>query len=147
MESTGGGRMKKYIGTKIIEAEPREGADRREGYKVIYKDGYSSWSPKEAFEEAYVALDSIPNKLSVEAIESKIAKTDLLRVPDTTTTICVLHLENGYVVTGNSACIDPKEFSEEIGASIAYENALNKVWELEGYLLAQRRFEAGLTKE
>ncbi len=147
MESIRGGRMKKYIGTKIIEAEPREGADRREGYKVIYKDGYSSWSPKEAFEESYVAIDSIPNKLSVEAIESKIVKNDLLRVPNTTTMLCVLFLENGFTVVGKSACIDPEEFQEEIGASIAYEDALNKIWELEGYLLAQRRFEAGLTKE
>lgn len=139
--------MKKYIGTKIIDAEPRQGADGRDGYKVVYKDGYTSWSPTEAFEEAYVAIDSIPNKLSVESIESKIANTDLIRVPNTTTTLCFLHLENGYTVVGKSACIDPKEYQEEIGASIAYEDALNKVWELEGYLLAQRRFEAGLTKE
>ena len=139
--------MKKYIGTKMIEAEPREGADGRDGYKVVYKDGYTSWSPKEAFEESYVAIDSIPNKLSVEAIESKVKDTNLLRVPNTTTTLCILYLENGYTVVGKSACIDPKEYQEEIGASIAYEDALNKVWELEGYLLAQRRFEAGLTKE
>lgn len=147
MESIGDRRMKKYIGTKIIDAEPRQGADGRDGYKVVYKDGYTSWSPTEAFEEAYVAIDSIPNKLSVEAIESKIVNNDLLRVPNTTTTLCILHLENGYTVVGKSACIDLNEFSEEIGASIAYEDALNKVWELEGYLLAQRRFEAGLTKE
>ncbi len=44
--------MKTYIGTKMIEAEP-ELKDGKEGYKVTYKDGYTSWSPKEAFEEAY----------------------------------------------------------------------------------------------
>lgn len=147
MESIGSERMKKYIGTKIIEAEPREGADRRDGYKVVYKDGYSSWSPKEAFEEAYVAIEDIPNRLTPELLDGKIVQQDLITVPGTTTTICVLHLQNGFTVMGKSACIDPKEFNEDIGASIAFEDAMNKVWELEGYLLAQRRYEAGLTKE
>ena len=44
--------MRSYIGTKRIEAEPE--ADRLdEGYKVVYPDGYESWSPKATFEEAY----------------------------------------------------------------------------------------------
>lgn len=44
--------MKKYIGTKKVEAEPQE-KDGKQGYKVAYKDGYVSWSPKDVFEEAY----------------------------------------------------------------------------------------------
>ena len=48
--------MKTYIGTKIIEAvrEDRRTHERcDEGYKVVYPDGYESWSPKDAFEAAY----------------------------------------------------------------------------------------------
>lgn len=41
-----------YIGTKIINAEPEE-LNGRAGYRVIYPDGYASWSPAEIFEEAY----------------------------------------------------------------------------------------------
>lgn len=41
-----------YIGTKIINAEPQV-QDGRRGYRVIYPDGYSSWSPAETFEGAY----------------------------------------------------------------------------------------------
>ena len=48
--------MKKYIGVKIIKAEPLE-KDGKPGYMVKYKDGYESWSPKEVFEEAYRELD------------------------------------------------------------------------------------------
>lgn len=44
--------MKKYIGVKLIEAEPMTNKDK-EGYKVVYPDGYVSWSPKEVFEKAY----------------------------------------------------------------------------------------------
>lgn len=56
-----------YIGTKLIRALPmdevtflhdvkKQGVTNREtrpGYKVIYPDGYESWSPKEIFEAAY----------------------------------------------------------------------------------------------
>lgn len=44
--------MKCYIGSKIIQAKPHESAGKP-GYKVIYPDGYISWSPKDVFEEAY----------------------------------------------------------------------------------------------
>ena len=33
--------------------------DGKPGYKVKYKDGYESWSPKEVFEEAYRELDCL----------------------------------------------------------------------------------------
>jgi len=58
--------MDKYIGTKIIEAEPAtcpkevNGHPVGEmGYKVKYPDGYVSWSPKDVFEKAYLKI--IPN--------------------------------------------------------------------------------------
>ena len=51
--------MKKYIGIKQIEAEPME-KDGKEGYRVQYPDGYVSWSPKEAFEEAYSEVGKNP---------------------------------------------------------------------------------------
>ena len=72
--------MKTYIGTKIINAEPMSRYDfveeqvlkdnpsyvdadtvsipPKEGYKVIYEDGYESWSPKETFERAYREITS-----------------------------------------------------------------------------------------
>lgn len=53
--------MQTYIGCKIIQAEPMnedmgrisDGGPPRSGYRVVYPDGYISWSPKEVFEEAY----------------------------------------------------------------------------------------------
>jgi len=50
-------------------------------------------------------------------------------------TFCVLILRNGFTVTGESACASPENFDAEIGRKIARENAINKVWMLEGYLL------------
>ena len=60
--------MKKYIGTKMIQAKPMNRGEYNkyrgweipsnenptdEGYLVKYEDGYESWSPKGVFEKAY----------------------------------------------------------------------------------------------
>lgn len=58
-------------------------------------------------------------------------------------TFCVLILKNGFTVTGESACASPENFNEEIGRKIARDNARNKIWLLEGYLLRQRLHEQG----
>jgi Phage protein (N4 Gp49/phage Sf6 gene 66) family len=53
-------------------------------------------------------------------------------------TFCVLVLRNGYTVTGESACVSPDNFDAAIGKKIARENARQKIWVLEGYLLQER---------
>lgn len=52
-------------------------------------------------------------------------------------TFCVLVLKNGFTVTGESACASAENFDAEIGKRIAKENAVNKIWMLEGYLLRE----------
>ena len=73
--------MKKYVGTKVIEAKPMNRGDYNKyrgreipadenptdnGYLVKYPDGYESWSPAYAFEEAYREYDE--NKLPATAV-------------------------------------------------------------------------------
>lgn len=67
--------MKTYIGTKIIQAEPAE-KDGKDGYKVVYPDGYESWSPKDVFEEAYREVTGMSFGLAIEAAKKghKIAR-------------------------------------------------------------------------
>ncbi|WP_175872010.1 Gp49 family protein [Burkholderia sp. BCC0397] len=57
-------------------------------------------------------------------------------------TFCVLVLRNGFTVTGESACASPENFDAEIGRKIARANAVEKIWQLEGYLLKQRLHDA-----
>ena len=59
--------LKLYIGTKLIlgtpmdqitflttiKGLPKPNYENSHGYKVIYPDGYVSWSPKDVFENAY----------------------------------------------------------------------------------------------
>lgn len=67
-----------------------------------------------------------------------------VRMPDGRTTICELTLLNGFTVRGESSCVFVENFDEDIGRSIAKEAAVGKVWQLEGYLLAQRHYEHAL---
>lgn len=56
-------------------------------------------------------------------------------------TFCVLVLENGFTVTGESACASPENFDAELGRKIARANAVNKIGPLEGYVLRQKLHE------
>ena len=92
------GKLKQYIGTKLIQAAPAlriddgDGNVRIEllddvpitlpsdtvdmGYKVIYPDGYESWSPLDAFKAAYRPTDGMNFGLALEATKmgKKIAR-------------------------------------------------------------------------
>ena len=59
-----------------------------------------------------------------------------------TLTFCVITLENGFTVTGESACASPENFNADIGKEIAYDNAREKIWMLEGYLLKEKLHQA-----
>lgn len=50
-------------------------------------------------------------------------------------TFCVLVLNNGFTVTGESACASPENFNVEVGRTIARRNAVDKIWPLLGYEL------------
>lgn len=54
-------------------------------------------------------------------------------------TFCVLTLRNGAKVTGvNYGPVSAANFNPLVGREMARENAIDKVWELEGYLLRER---------
>ena len=79
--------MKKYIGTKLVKAEPMtkgEASEKhllksgivitdedasQEGYVVEYEDGYTSWSPKDVFEKSYRIAETFQDRLHIEEQE------------------------------------------------------------------------------
>lgn len=56
-------------------------------------------------------------------------------LPLTLLTFCVLVLQNGFTVTGESACVTPENFDADIGRKVAREKAKEKIWPLLGYVL------------
>ena len=95
---------------------------------------------------AAVAAVANGNRVTTDLIDSKIKGITTYRLPDTTITIAVIAMENGFTVTGESACADPANFDEPIGKEMAINNAYDKIWPLEGYLLKERLFRDGLAK-
>lgn len=53
-------------------------------------------------------------------------------------TICVLVMENGFVVIGKSAPASPENFDPGKGKRFAYEDAIKQLWPLEGYALREK---------
>ncbi len=80
------------------------------------------------------------NKVTKEYIESKIKGVTFTLLPNKRTTVAQITLENGFTVEGQSACVSLENYNKELGEQIAFDNAFEKVWELEGYLLAQELF-------
>jgi len=72
--------MISYIGTKVVDAEImtdvefaetkgknfEEGHITKKGYRVVYPDGYDSWSPMEVFEQAYRPISHAEKALIVK---------------------------------------------------------------------------------
>jgi hypothetical protein len=71
------------------------------------------------------------------------APSPTMTVPLQLLTFCVLTLQSGFTVTGESACASPENFDTELGRKIARQNAINKVWPLMGYELKSRLHKAG----
>ena len=147
--------MDKYIGTKVIEAEPAIKKGKvvygvndpipktmeqvEEGYRVRYEDGYVSWSPKNVFEKAYMKI--IPNhnlktsiSISQEMVDGFIKKVKCTTLGNKTTLVTVV-LVNGFEMIEASTCVDPDNYSEEIGKEICLDRIKNRIWEFLGFML------------
>ncbi len=90
------------------------------------------------YEEEIQEKGLVGPRITEEHVERKIARTLYHLFPDTEVTICCLILENGYSVTGTSACASPENFDVDLGKKIAYDKAAQKIWGLEAYLLKER---------
>lgn len=76
-------------------------------------------------------------RLTPDLIDSVIQSVEY-HVFNNVLTVCCLTLKNGFTVTGESACASPENFNKELGEKIAFTNARDRIWQLEGYLLKER---------
>lgn len=77
-------------------------------------------------------------RLTPDDINNKIKGVTYTNLPSGKCVVCEITLENGFTVRGESACVSPKNFDQDIGNHIAYKNARDKIWQLEGYLLQEK---------
>ena len=102
-----------------------------------------------ASEHYFTAADGVAGAAAVGSLHCRHAEVDTTKeqapLPPyqahSLLTFCVCTLKNGFTVTGESACASPENFDAEIGRKVARDNAVSKVWMLEGYLLKQQLHE------
>ena len=116
--------MKTYIGTKVIDAEPMTRGEYNkyrgwqipadenpddEGYRVVYPDGYVSWSPKSVFEEAYreigdrkqLEMDLLTSKYTMVLVEREYKYNAphqyFVESSKDTKGLCYIHFQEGPI--------------------------------------------------
>lgn len=149
--------MSKFIGVKLIEAEPMtraewlfeseritaENASKMEaelGYRVIYENGYTSWSPKDVFEKAYLKIETNSRltksdiSISQSMVDNFIKEVETSTIGEKTTLVKVT-LVNGFEIIESSACVDKNNYSEDLGKEVCLNKIKDRVWYLLGFLL------------
>jgi hypothetical protein len=111
-----------------------------------YVDSFVGWQDTEHFNQAVQGAYNyrikglkMRDRVTPTRIEEVIKKEEFHKLTDTLT-LCVLTLENGFTVTGESACTDPKNYDKKIGEELSRNKAVEKIWPLEGYLLKQELY-------
>ena len=87
--------------------------------------------------EAESASVATAPRVTLESMQAKIVREEYA-VIDLLLTLCILKMENGFYVVGESAPASPANFDAELGKKFAYENAIRQLWKLEGYALRER---------
>ena len=77
-------------------------------------------------------------RLTPDMIDAAIKGEDYHVFPNGRTTVCCLTLRNGFAVVGESSAVSVENFDAEIGRKVARDNARQKIWAFEGYLLRER---------
>lgn len=77
-------------------------------------------------------------RVTPDQIDAKISAEAYHVFEGSCLTVCCLTLQNGFTVSGESACASPANFNAELGRKIAKAHARDKIWALEGYLLREK---------
>lgn len=106
------------------------------GYEVTYDGGYKSWSPKEVADAAYFVLDEKNDgtKILKEDVDKFLTNHVSYTVGPKTTVVLATTVTN-FDFVDSSACVDPKNYSQELGEQYALENIKNNLWSYLGFVL------------
>lgn len=86
--------------------------------------------------EEFLIATAVAPRVSKVMVDANVKKVE--HIYHGLLTICVITLQNGFTVTGESACASPENYRKETGEKISYENAYDKIWALMGYELKNK---------
>ena len=112
-----------------------------EGYEVTYPDGYKSQCPKDVADAAYYKLseDNDGTKILKEDVDNFITDVEVMTVGEKTTVVNA-HTLTGFDTVRHSSCVDPKNYSEELGKEYAMEEVVNNLWAHLGFVLQWAKY-------
>ena len=61
-------------------------------------------------------------------------------------TYVTVRMKNGFTLRESTTCVDPANYSEEIGKEICLKHIEDKIWFLLGYALQEKAFNEGKLK-
>ena len=124
-----------YMGIKQVIAWEAE-TEGKTGYAVKYSDGYTSWSPKDTFESAYLPMGRAGNgsRVTDEIIDNFIKSIDIQTIGEKTTLVRVT-LVNGFELVESSSCVVAANYSEKLGTEECLKKLREKIWLLLGFTL------------
>jgi hypothetical protein len=97
---------------------------------------------QEIEQEIQAAGANVAPRLCPEDIDAVIISKTFTLLSGGKTLVCELVLRNGFIVIGKSALVCVENDVPAIGERIAYDEARDRVWELEGYLLQERIYQS-----
>jgi hypothetical protein len=89
--------------------------------------------------EQVLAAAAVAPRVTLDQVNASIEGESYTVLPDGRTTVCQLVMAGGrFGVTGESACVSKENFNPEFGNPIARKAAVEKIWPLLGFSLAQK---------
>ncbi len=105
--------------------------------------------------EKECAANAVAPRVSLSDIESNIdyqltftldKASEAMGVPTVESfklmTVCALVMKNGFVFIGKSAPASAANFNAELGAKLAYEDAIRQIWPMMGFALREKLAQA-----
>lgn len=132
--------MKKALefGYECIVSELDDGV--QDGYLVTSSNG-ESWYSETVFSEEFYTLsrENDGTKILKEDVENFITDVDAITVGDKTTVVNA-HTLTGFDTVKHSSCVDPKNYSIELGKKYAMEEVISDLWGHLGFVLQWAKF-------
>ena len=101
---------------------------------------------KDIADAAYYKLskDNDGTKVLKEDVENFITDVEVITIGEKTTVVNA-HTLTGFDTVRHSSCVDPKNYSEELGKQYAMEEVVNSLWSHLGFVLQWAKY--GLNAE
>ena len=117
----------------MIHTDIRDGSKPVSDYKQPITDALR------VTDDLSKAVQKTPHRVTLDSMLQRIVHEEFIHptaLPSMT--ICVLKLDNGFVLIGKSTPADPDNYDVELGKKFSKEDAIRQMWSFEAYLLRER---------